>query len=47
MGNNKLQWVEDLIRAIPEEQAEELRRVIYTPEIVERVARVKAARAGA
>jgi hypothetical protein len=44
MGNNKLQWVEDLIRAIPEEEREEIRRQILRPEVLERAARVRAAR---
>lgn len=44
MGSNKLQWVEDLIRAIPEEEREEIRRAIYSPKILEKVKQLKAGR---
>ena len=37
-------WVVDLIRAIPEEEREEIRREIYTPEILARVRQLKAGR---
>ena len=44
MGSNKLQWVKDLIRGVPEEEREEIRRGSYTPEILEQVRQLKAGR---
>ena len=34
-------WVVDLIRAIPEEEREEIRREIYTPEILATVRQLR------
>jgi hypothetical protein len=39
-------WVRDLMQAIPEEEREEIRRVIYTPEILKEVRQLKAIKAG-
>lgn len=41
MGNK---WVRDLMQAIPEEEREEIRREIYTPEILAMVRQLKAGR---
>jgi hypothetical protein len=42
MGKVSLQWVEDLVRSLPEEIREEIRREVYTPEILARVRQLKA-----
>jgi hypothetical protein len=44
MDKVSLQWVEDLVRSLPEEIREEIRREVYTPELRERIKAVIAAR---